>query len=284
MARLQHLTCLHVDETQLDWPPAGPAYTALTASTNLVEFSLCDAQLPHDIWRHVLCLNRKLPHLATLNIFNHVHGDELSMGSAWDEIGLFSLGYRCTNLCTISAISVQHGTHVSELQRLTSLTKMHVIIGPVGIWNCVKESISGLVDRSLSPLHTQRLSGISLILHDSLAALTQLKKLTGCLYGCAVSVGELLPLTKLTALTELEIVCRPGSGQRNDDGEGNAGHLLQHLEDMAISLAKHMVRHLVCTEAWHCKRLLLISGTVPAQLSTYSMRNIHDCRWACRTC
>lgn len=210
----------------------------------------------HDIWRHVFCLNRKLPHLATLNRSNHVHGDELSMGSAWDEVGLFSLGYRCTNLCTISAISVQHGTHVSELQRLTSLTKMHVIIGPVGIWNCVKESISGL------------------------AALTQLKKLTGCLYGCAVSVGELLPLTKLTALTELEIVCRPGSGQHNDDGEGNAGHL----EDMAISLAKYMVRHLVCTEAWHCKRLLLVSGTVPAQLSPYSMRNIHDCKWACRTC
>jgi hypothetical protein len=225
MARLQHLTCLHIDGCDPEWPPVGRAYSALTTSSKLVELSLCDAELPKNTWFNAFWPSRRLPHLTSLNIFNDVHGDELGVGLPWDVADMFHLVLCCPNLRTISAISLQHGVLVSELVQLTALTRMHVIYGPVDGWPRVGDTMSGL------------------------AILTQLEELTGCLYGCDVRTSELLPLTRLTCLTELRLVTRPGNGQGNDDnddgGEGNGGHLW----GTVISLTKYTVRHLVCNKA-----------------------------------
>jgi hypothetical protein len=61
MARLQHLTHLQVFTS--DWPPAGPAYSALTASSSLVSLCVDHLTLPAWVWPHVFPASCKLPHL-----------------------------------------------------------------------------------------------------------------------------------------------------------------------------------------------------------------------------
>jgi hypothetical protein len=63
--RLQQLTRL---ELYLhSWPPASPAYSALTASSGLVSLSASHAILPARIWPHVFPPARKLLHLTQLS-------------------------------------------------------------------------------------------------------------------------------------------------------------------------------------------------------------------------
>ncbi len=63
MARLTCLTRLNVRADNVDWPPAGSAYSTLSASSTLVHLELVDVFFPSGAWRHVFVAPHTLPYL-----------------------------------------------------------------------------------------------------------------------------------------------------------------------------------------------------------------------------
>jgi hypothetical protein len=62
MSRLQHLTQLSLKcSGSLNWPPASWAYSALTASSHLVEVGLYDFRPPQGVWPHISCWTQAAP-------------------------------------------------------------------------------------------------------------------------------------------------------------------------------------------------------------------------------
>ena len=175
IAGLQQLTQL--DMYLENWPPVGPAYSALTASSNLQSLTLSQPSLPAGVWPHVFPATRKLLHLTHLWFGNHeVH----EMPSAFGAADLSCLVSCCPKLCQLHTIFVQHGLHVSELHKLASLRSMYLEFAP---------GEEEEIDRSM----------------EGLAAVTQLKHMGIDVDGQDVAVASLLPLTSLTALKHLEI-------------------------------------------------------------------------------
>jgi hypothetical protein len=129
MSRLQHLTQLSLKcSGSLNWPPASRAYSALTASSHLVEVGLYDFRPPQGVWPHVFPAGRKQPHLTCLSL-SHLGGDEVDM-ALWGATDLSSLVSCCPNMGDLTGITLQYGSHVSELQQLAALTKLHAHYPP----------------------------------------------------------------------------------------------------------------------------------------------------------
>jgi hypothetical protein len=176
--RLQELTRLELNiDPETGWPPAGPAYSALTASSSLVALAAGYAILPAGVWRHVFPPARKMLHLTHL---------EFSDESVWGAADVSRLVSCCPNLCTLGAslpqpVHLQHGLYISELHKLSGLTSMKAsFVDHDAYWEVLGESIRGL------------------------AALTQLQRLHVELHSQErLPVSALLPLTSLTALTSL---------------------------------------------------------------------------------
>jgi hypothetical protein len=84
----------------------------------------------------------------------------------------------CPNLRELVDVALLHGPHVSELHKLTALTSLHVRYF-LGIAPAFQQSLKGL------------------------AAVTQLQELSAYLHNSDLTVSSLLPLTSLTALTDL---------------------------------------------------------------------------------
>jgi hypothetical protein len=177
MARLQHLTELALHpENEPDWPPAGPAYSALTASSRLVQLTICDTSCPQGVWPYVFPTSRKLPHLTALEL-RPVNNDCADLPS-WSAADLRNLVSCCPSLCAAGALSLQHGPCVSELHKLTALTRLR-------LYYCQDDPDS--FEGSMR----------------SLAAVTRLRDLEVLHHTADVIVASLLPLTSLTALTKL---------------------------------------------------------------------------------
>jgi hypothetical protein len=178
---LQHLTRLSIlpePISALKWPPAGPAYSALTTSSNLVHLALTDITCPEGIWPHVFPAARKLPHLTAFSMHAICMPDCPVLCPTWGAADLSSLVSCCPGLCDIEALSVQPGAHVSELRKLTALT--HLLIDFKGP-DSFDESVRGLA--GLDQLHFLELVQVS----------------------PTFKVASLLPLTSLTALRQLEV-------------------------------------------------------------------------------
>lgn len=184
MAGLQHLTELEISaRVGIDWPPAGPAYSALTASSNLASLGFEDLKIPGGAWPHVFRATRKLLNLT--NIYFDLHQEitwgEPAVPSAWGAADVSSLVTCCPNLREIGdKLPLQHGPHVSELHKLTALTFLGVVYG--------RDNASAF-QRSLK----------------GLAAVTQLQELSVFLDSTELTAASLLLLTSLTALTKLEV-------------------------------------------------------------------------------
>lgn len=181
MGRLQHLTSLYVEfeNILLDWPPspAGPAFAGLAASSKLVSLIMYEPKFPRDVWPHVFPATHTLPHLTCLRASANEWGAPAVPG-AWGAADVSSLVSCCPNLCEIEDWTLQHGSHVSELRKLTALTNMYVVWSVDSV-SAFEESLKGL------------------------AALTQLEVLHVGLDSQELSVTSLLPLTSLTALKSL---------------------------------------------------------------------------------
>jgi hypothetical protein len=179
MARLQHLTRLVVkSEHGLNWPPPGPAYSALMASSNLQDLYMYNTRPPAGVWPYVFPEARILPHLTKMCFFDCKYVGESDPPSAWGAADLPHLVRVCPNMCMISGIDLQHGPHVSELHELTALTYL-------GLY----------YDSSSLAAREETFKG--------LAALTQLEDLCISCGDEEPQVASLLPLTSLTALTRL---------------------------------------------------------------------------------
>jgi hypothetical protein len=195
MARLQQLTQLVLHTKGPVWPPAGPAYSALTASTNLECMSLVDTYLPLGVWSHVFPAGRKLPHLTCLTSrvpedderIYEVDGVTPPQWGAADIAGLVSC---CPNLSGLDSLPLQPGLSLSELHKLTTLTWLSV--------ECNSDDVM-LVEGTVK----------------GLAALTHLRSLLFRTDCAEFARGDLLPLTRLTALRSL--FCSLPSDTDDDD-------------------------------------------------------------------
>ena len=180
IARMQHLTQLKLNSVNpVVWPAAGPAYSALTASSRLARLVIHERNLPAGVWQHVFPSSHKLLHLTYLSpgwkfppsLANY-------LPSAWGAADVSSLVSCCPNLCAIVDILFQHGPHVSELHKLSTLTHLELQFP---------------ASRVISFTHS--LSGV--------AAVTRLKALELGLTQPGVATACFMPLTNITALTKL---------------------------------------------------------------------------------
>ena len=179
VAGLQHLTRLSLQYGNIvDWPFAGPAYSALTVSSKLVVLEMYDAYFPENIWQHVFAPMQKLPHLTSLVLWGS-NDCEPEAPPPWYASDLCSIVRCCPNLCVIETNRLQPGLHVSELHKLTALTRLQLGYGRQGFDECVR----------------------------GLAAVAQLKYIEVTTRSPDITVTSLLPLTSLTALTELKSRC-----------------------------------------------------------------------------
>jgi hypothetical protein len=211
--RFQQLTQLAV--ALEDWPPAGPMYSALTASSDLKLLGLSYV-VPGGIWQHMFPATRKLLDFEGL-VFVQSQGARVlpsPMGAA-DVCGIVSC---CPNMHTLHSVHLQHGPHVSELRKLTGLTRLNA-----------------------------RYAGSDLAAAEgslrSLAAVTQLVELEIILGGCPrVSMAPLLPLTSLIALTSLKFRCcldyHPFDAKFDDDERNDAACLHVALEQVSHLISK----------------------------------------------
>jgi hypothetical protein len=120
----------------------------------------------------------KLPHLTALELRGETDYNiaALSLCSASDLSNLVSC---CPGLCAAGALWLRHGLHVSELHKLTALTRLRVHYYPEDP-DCFQELMRGL------------------------AAVSRLQDLEVLHVGSRVKVASLLPLTNLTALTKFQ--------------------------------------------------------------------------------
>jgi hypothetical protein len=179
IARLQHLTVLrlHPDDTVL--PPSGPAYSALTASSNLVNFDVSYFRWPEGAWKYVFPAGRRLPHLKCL-IFQ-------ACWPAWRDSELTSLVSCCPGLCDVDTLSLLPGQHVSELRKLTALTRLRVNYATVDSASFAECMVGLAVVTQLRSLQVRHVRQVNQ----------------------SAPVAALLPLTSLTALSALEIEWYP---------------------------------------------------------------------------
>ena len=153
MARLQHLTELSVQPSNhVNWPDPGCAYSALTASTQLVNLDICITKGPHGMWPYVFPSARVLPQLNSV-ILMHSADDEPDVAMLSPRMGaadLSSLVNCCPNLHDIANLPMQSGLHVSELRKLTALENLSLSYDFEAADSC-DESVRGLA--TLTQLH-----------------------------------------------------------------------------------------------------------------------------------
>lgn len=117
MARLQALTRLELPFGEFYGPHAGPAYSALTASSSLIALTLADTVLPPAVWSHVFPAGCVFPHL-TLLMLDESSAAQHRTFATWSAAELSRLVSCCPGLCTVDRLSMQPGVHVSELRSL----------------------------------------------------------------------------------------------------------------------------------------------------------------------
>jgi hypothetical protein len=131
------------------------------------------------VWPHVFPASRKLLHLTRLWFGDELFSRHDVLPSSWGEAYLSCLVSCCPNLQVVDCMSLLHGLHVSELRKLPALTDFTVAYAD-GDMAALQDSLNGL------------------------AAVTQLKDLCITQSRDDMTVAALLPLTSLTALTNLE--------------------------------------------------------------------------------
>jgi hypothetical protein len=212
MAHLQHLTkLLLLPNGSLEWPPVGPAYSALTASSHLVHLEMYDAGLPDGAWSYMFPAAHKLPHLTSLRMQRGAAWLESGVPPRWTAAETSSLVSCCPSLCEVTRLRLQLGPHVSELHKLTALTRLHVMYEGLDGPGSFEESMRGL------------------------AAVTQLLELDLLHVSETLSVAALLPLTSLTALNKLKLSWRPPTEEVDDEYETDS-ELLEYNNNQVSTL------------------------------------------------
>jgi hypothetical protein len=212
MAHLQHLTSLSLlPGNRIHWPPVGPAYSALTASSSLVQLVLCHTGMPDGVWLHMFPAACKLPFLTSLEL-KHAKTASPTQAPYFDDADFLRLVSCCPNLCEVGSLALKvephfsgvHNEHVElrlpELDKLTAMARLSVWLY---MWDndhydvCMK----------------------------GLAAVTQLRQLTVAA-GAGFSAASLLPLTSLTALQHINVewpTYHGGGDSDDEDGGGGGG-------------------------------------------------------------
>lgn len=198
LARLPALRLLELRNISGQWPQQLPAYSALTASSNVQELVACGCDVPGAAWAHAFPASRQLPHLWRFEGRPHDEPYKCPGPGPFDSTGIIRLASCCPALDTLGITS--EDASLAPLHPLTALTSLRV--GP------------------LSPA----------VISSHLAALSQLQELY-------VSVADrdddtpawhqhLVPLTALRNLTH--ICCLLDVDSEEDEKE------FQEAQDFAV--------------------------------------------------
>jgi hypothetical protein len=106
---------------------------------------------------------------------------------------------------------MQYGSHVSQLHKLTALTKAELNYGAAADRSAVQETMQGLT------------------------ALTQLRGLSVNVYCYVVGVAAVLPLTTLTSLSSMSFTCSLNPLDPDND-------------DLEVEVYLHQVSHMACLD------------------------------------
>jgi hypothetical protein len=190
MTRLQRLTRLSFKlhpRAGIKWPADAPAFSALTASSNLVHLEILNVRWPEGIWRHVFSPQHKLLHLTCL-----IFSQRAAPVPSWGVLEISSLVSCCPSLCQAGMLTLQPGLHVSELHKLTALTSLTVSCPCDGGDDGGGDGVQPLVGGDGVEPHVL-----------GLAAVTQLKRLVLKQASQEFQAVSMLPLTRLKALTKM---------------------------------------------------------------------------------
>lgn len=187
VALMQQLTRLKVESYKVVWPPPGPAYLALTANSSLASLAIDEYLFPDGTWPHVFPTGRTLSHITCFELCRD-KGTDGNPSAAFDATDLSCLVRCCPSIRTIKSINLLHGLHVSELHKLTALTRLVACYGDAPWEDCV-ESMTGL------------------------ASVTRLRDLDLYFNSQSLTADVLLPLLSLTALTSLAGTCWDADGE-----------------------------------------------------------------------
>jgi hypothetical protein len=171
-------------------------------------------RFPKRVWQYIFHTGCKLPHLTQLQLldddadwFDVPHKSMCS--PSWCATDLSRLVSSCPSLCDVSILPLQLGPHVSELRKLTALTRLGLFHDSHGGGSPDEDGrfdFDGF-DKSVR----------------GVATITQLRHLKVKHVSQHIKLGSLLPLTSLTALTEM-LVCwvpdkRSEIGSDDEDDE-----------------------------------------------------------------
>ena len=223
LARLQNLTELSLwPGYDLDWPPAGPIYAALTASSCLAYLEVAAINWPESVWPHVV--SAALPNLTCLKIASRDDEDDVLPMPLLGRSDFIRLVSCCPGLCEIQDLPLKPGWYVSLLSTLTALTCVDAYVGPDDV---------GHLGRCLT----------------GFADVTQLRSLWVILDSQAVKMASMLPLTQLTNLTKLVWAC---TGEDDDDGDDEEEYAGGHPHMAFISSAEVSRLH-ACQQRAGCR-------------------------------
>jgi hypothetical protein len=167
LQQLQKLTLLNIDA---DWPPATAAYSALTASSNLVSLSLVSCALPAGIWQHLFSSSRPLP------LFTFLHTDWYDVrpsAPAFGSADVRSIVAACPALEDLQ-IAIEPDVQLSPLLELQSLSCLE--LGSTELKGVMPTIAALRVLKSLSLMGTGY-KGLSLEMLTSLTVLAELTAL-----------------------------------------------------------------------------------------------------------
>jgi hypothetical protein len=148
----------------------------------MAELALSGDVLPMGVWPFVFPAARTLPHLTCLCVEFELSFDDPALPGAWGAADVARLVSCCPNLRKIDEIGMHHGSHLSQLHKLSAMTEVDLHYGAAD-----------------APAFEATMQG--------LAAVAQLQDLDVNMHCSVVSVAVLLPLTRLTALSRISFTC-----------------------------------------------------------------------------
>jgi hypothetical protein len=161
----------HTVRSQL-WPTAPEAYTALLASSRLVDLRVVQCQLPVSAWQHALAVPHTFPHLTSLLL-----EETATNGACLDTDSIDGLVERCPHLRKC-CFNLDQGTRIAALRQLSALTSLEL--------------------RSVTSAMLQQVAGLG-----------GLKRLEQLRLEC-VQPFRLTDLLKLTVFAQLHLLCCSG--------------------------------------------------------------------------
>ena len=127
------------------------AVASLTLQWAPAVFLACHCLPPSQSWPHVFAASQTLPHLTSLLLRGAVIDGGLITHPPWCAADLSSVVRCCPSLCRVETDRLQPGLHVSEMHKLTALTKLRLGYYDVDTSGSLCECVRGIASLTQLP-------------------------------------------------------------------------------------------------------------------------------------